>query len=167
MKKNNFKFLIILSIYLIYGCSNTDDKLKKYIESHCSFEQSEICYIDLKDALNIDYDKMFLFGEGIRSDEISNIIGLTYSKDKFVPDSKYRIIFVKNNKVVYDDDYYQYQTDFVLLNPIKEVYPLTTCYLCTDSIFYVTKRENEGGRYPYIYFLKPVSEVGIVYQIGS
>src|SRR5690554_6879820 len=104
---------------------------------------------------------MFLFGEGIRSDEISNIIGLPYSNNKFVPDSKYRIIFIKNNKVIYDDDYYQYQTYFDLLNPIKEALPITTCYLYTNSVFLVTKREH-NGRYPYIYVLKPIADTGNV-----
>ena len=155
--KKFFLKIISLSLCLFYGCSNTDDKLNKYIESHCTFNGSDTCYIDIKDALKVDYDKMYLFGETTTADEISKIIGISYTNNKYISDSKYRMILLKNDKIVYEDDYYQNHTEFIRLNPIKEALPLT-CYLYTIPFFLVEKRASQYGKYPYFYLLKPIEE---------
>jgi hypothetical protein len=143
--------IIPLGFLLFYGCSNTDDKLRNYIETHCDFTKSDICYIDMKDALKIDYDKMYLFGETTMADEISTVLGIPYSNDKYISDSKYRIIFIKNGKIVYENDYYQKYTRFFGVNN-KVIEVNFYCVLYTNSIFVVEKRKYEG-QYPYIYYL--------------
>ena len=132
--------IILLSVCLFYGCSDTDDKLYKYIESHCDFEEADTCYIDIKDALKIDYDKMYLFVELTHADEISKILEIPYNNNRFIPDSKYRIIFLKNDKIVYEDDYYQRHTYFFSLeNCIDEK---LCCELYTTSIFWIERGAN-------------------------
>ena len=134
-------------MFLCGSCSNTDDKINKYIESHCSFNGTDLCYIDIKDVLKIDYDKMYLFGETTMANEISKVIGIPYNNDKYISDSKYRIILLKDNKIVYEDDYYQkYTYFFSLANRIEENF---YCALYTTSIFGVEK-VGDNNRFTYI-----------------
>jgi hypothetical protein len=145
--------IIILSGLLFYSCINTDDKLNKYIEIHCSFYGSDTCYINIKEALKIDYNRMYLFGETTTANEISKILGIPYKNNKYIPDSKYRIILLKNNKIIYEDDYYQKNVSFFSLENRVEVN--FYCALYTTSNFWVEKREH-NGKYPYFYLLRPI-----------
>ena len=153
MKESILKIIFILfSMFLLYGCSNTDDKLNKYIEAHCSFNGLDTCYINIKEALKIDYDEMYLFGESTMADEISKVIGIPYNNDKYITDSKYRMILLKNNEIVYEDDYYQKHTYFFNIENRIEVNFF--CALYTSSIFWIEKGVDSEKK--SFYLLRPI-----------
>ena len=152
MKKSILK-AALLSMYLFYGCSNTDNKLNNYIESHCNFNLADTCYINLKDALNIEYDKMYFFVEYTSEDEISEIMGIPYSNTKRIHDSEKKIILLKNDKVVYDDTYYPWRIYFSLNYNMLQHFSYD---MYTTQTFKIIKRKNNSGRYPYYYMINPV-----------
>lgn len=152
MKKSNF-WITLAIVVLLSGCSDTNDKLKSYIESHCNFNDVDSCYIDIKDALKINYDEIYIFGETTMEDEISEIIGIPYKNDKFIPDSKYRMILLKDKKIVYEDDYYQIKTEFILNSRYN-----TLIYYYnrgSRSVYLVKKVVTDKGS-DYMYILKDV-----------
>jgi hypothetical protein len=111
------KFSICLfTLGVFTACNSTDKKIITYVSSVCS-NYSDSCCIDLREALNIDYDKMYLFCEDTPDNVISKIIKQKYDKNKHITDSKYRIILLKNNKIMYEDDFYQHYIEFA---PITE-----------------------------------------------
>jgi hypothetical protein len=166
---------IIILLFLLYSCNtNIDEKVKKYIETNCLFNDCDDwlidgitnsyvdtcgkCNIDLKKILNIDYDKVYMFGEGTRANEISKVIGIQYKNNTFLPDSKYRMIFIKNNKIVYENDFYQGKIEFNIIsgyyNESDYFVPsnIGYCLLDTSSVYRVRKTIKSDGNYYYTLF---------------
>jgi hypothetical protein len=98
-----------------------------------------MCYINLKKALKTDYDTMYIFSGLFPADYISNIINLKYTNNNWDDDS-WKMVLVKNRKIVYENEYYSRNISFFQ-------YPGYTYYnggyaeydLYTDSMFYVKK----------------------------
>ena len=134
--------IILLSLWVLSGCSSrTDAKFYRYIRSLSNYPDSIVCYINIKDALGIDFDKMFLFGETTSAKEISNIIGIPYSNNRFISDSRYRIILLKDNEIVYEDDFYQRRISFDSHENRIDVNFFAALF--TNSIFSVEKRRHD------------------------
>lgn len=105
----------IVCLFLFSGCiRNTDELICKHIESNLVKKNCDTIFFSMNNALQVDYEIGYLFGEETNSKEISKIIGISYCNDKFIPDSKYRIILLKNGEVVYENDFYQRQIEFDL-----------------------------------------------------
>ena len=157
MKKIFLIITILLVISILNSCAHTPRKIEKYIKRQCDMEESDTCYIDLRKALKTDYDTMYVFNSLIPLTGVQNILGINdYGKCKnpeitlMGKDSEMcRIILVKKNKVVYEDEYYynQYNTklvyqDFSIVNG-QGVFDgdnvVVSGYMCTDYIFKVTK----------------------------
>lgn len=99
------KFILLVSCTsFLCACSQIDRKIIKYAQTVCS--QNDTCRIDLREVLKVDYDCMYLFGEFTQPDEISSIMGIIYKRNKTITDSKHRVILLKDNTVVYEDDYH-------------------------------------------------------------
>lgn len=75
----NLSLFIFLLVCFFYSCSNTDIKLLTYIEKHCDLSNNDNCYINIKDALKVDFDTMYVFGEYTKAEEISAFLRLNYS----------------------------------------------------------------------------------------
>ncbi|MCL2802100.1 MAG: hypothetical protein FWD28_10115 [Treponema sp.] len=158
--------IILLSICFFVGCSNTESKLDRYIKLNCNFKKSDVCYIDIKEVLNVDFDEMYIFYRTVTKDEISEVIGIPYSNKKikddifdydlFYYDNKYWIILLKNKKIVYEDEFSQSKLEFAFFdNSIDENSWFPTYY--TTSIFRV---ERFASNEPYRkYVFKLFSEV--------
>lgn len=146
-------FLFVLVIFIINGCTHTPTKIEKYINRHCDFSKSDTCYIDLRKAL-VNYDTMYVFDGFTVITGIRNIIGIKNypaKENELVGyDSEMcRIILIKNNNIVYEDEYHywDYNTSLhfqsfpivkgqsVFNNKIGEEYG----YRCTSYIFKVTR----------------------------
>jgi signal peptidase I len=162
-------FYLTILLLLFYSCqSGIDDKIKNYIDAYCVFDNCGgwlvdknihssyidtcgTCYIDLKKVLNIDYDKVYMFGEMTTAEDIERTIGVPYDNNTFLSDSKYRIIFIKNNKIVYDDDFYQKNVHFNTILPSYDENncPIPSndihCLLDTSSIYEVRKNVDKNG----------------------
>ncbi len=154
--------VLVLTILFLSGCNKTSNKISKYIRNNCNFEDTITFFnafdntyykasgdlIDLKKALDIDYDTLYLISVGFESD-ISDIIGFKYNGGDFTLESedKNLLLLVKNNEVVYQDKIKS------LLDKVNFVYPFgegsSACLLKHSSSIYKVKREKDGLIYRY------------------
>lgn len=90
------------------GCKpDTNTLITKYIEKNCSFTvQNDSCVIDIRNVFNIEWDTMYIFPSWSMEEDISSALGIHY-QGSYVKDDTKRIIFVKDKKVVSEDDYYE------------------------------------------------------------
>lgn len=163
MKALKFISLLMLS-GLFFACNHTDRKIIKYVESVCP-KGCDTCSIDLRQALKINYDTMYLFCEFTQSDEISSIMGIPYRSNKTIVDSEYRIILLKNNKIVYEDDI---PSRFMAFERITERLPLhkNYFYLVHSSHYYLVRKIGSD----YYYLLSEISnntQYRIILQEGE
>lgn len=146
------KIICILVAFTFLGCSHTDDKLCKYIKSHCDFKNSDTCYIDLQKVLGIDYDTMYMFGEYTVVDVMRNIIGIEEYGSKHpnavsVKDSYHKIILLKDHQIIYEDDFMYSRLDIKkgMIIEKKGIFDGDTItdrgYLYTSPIFRVIKKK--------------------------
>lgn len=151
---NRFWGLIIVGICVVFtSCKRTDKILFSYIDSACSIGEQ----VNLKAALNVDYDTAFLFGECTNGKEIENALGLPYPQKTFLRDCEYKLMLLKNHKVVYDNSFYCEKVEFFFHNA-KYHYPKNDtwyCYMWTDSIFIATLKEKRNGIF---YQLRPLND---------
>lgn len=107
--------LTILSIVCCGGASKNEKTSKMicdYIAANYNIKEGDTIVFNFNDALSVDYDMGYLFGEEIQAIEMSKIMGIPYNNSQFIPDSKYRIILLKNNRIVYENDFYQRGIEF-------------------------------------------------------
>jgi hypothetical protein len=146
------KFSICLFLVgLFTACTSTDKKIIKYVQSVC-INGEDTCRIDLRQVLNVDYDSMYLFGEYTPDSEISLALRQEYVSNKTIADSKDRIILLKNNKIVYEDDF---STRFLAFVPITESLESANknwTYLVHYSPYYIITKytDNYGKDYYWI-----------------
>lgn len=97
--KGRFLIFIVILIICFQSCDILrDDKLDNYVEnvySNCK----DKCVINFNNIF--DYDKLYLFDEGVSNEEVSETIGFKYNGDK---DISRLILFVKNKTIVYEQN---------------------------------------------------------------
>ena len=118
MNKSIFIFVFTIVFTSICSCSSHfPDKIEGYVLKHNILNDRGFGELDLREVLGVDYDTMYVFHSLIPLNGVQNIIGIkTYgdAEDPYTAligsDSEMcRIIFIKNNRVVYEDDYYYYE----------------------------------------------------------
>ena len=118
MNKLTSIYVFAIGITLVCSCTrHFPEKVERYILKHKILDDKGNGEFDLREALDIDYDTIYVFYSLTPLNGIQNIIGIkTYgdAEDPYTAligsDSEMcRIIFIKNNRVVYDDDYYYYE----------------------------------------------------------
>lgn len=153
IKKRKIIVIIVICLYCFINCSkNTEDMIYNYINSSCSFENDDICVIDLREALDIDFDTFYLFGEGSRQDFISKTINISYNNSNFIPDSKYRLVLIKADSIVFDNDFYQNKIRFYIKNKYNETSQL---YYKLHNPFFCVSKKNDSKDF---YLLMPINE---------
>jgi len=160
----NNSLLIGIALLLLLGCnSSKKNEFYSYIESKCSFENSDTTYIDLKDFFRVDYDTMYVFGEytlleGVRlilnipDYECSNAL---MTKGFLVEDSYNKIILLKDHRVVFDEDMkvpYLYSDGIeVKKQGVFDGEPyIHHAKIFTTSKFMIVKKKYGAGHY-YVY----------------
>ena len=115
MNKSIFIFVFTIVFTSICSCSSHfPDKIEGYVLKHNILNDRGFGELDLREVLGMDYDTMYVFHSLIPLNGVQNIIGIkTYgdAEDPYTAligsDSEMCIvIFIKNNKVVYEDEYY-------------------------------------------------------------
>lgn len=158
--KIKLAFISCLVMLILNSCIHTPRKIERYIERCCDIEMTDTCYVDLRKALKTDYDTMYVFNSMVPLTGAQSIIGIKdygkYQNPETIligNDSETcRIILVKNNKVVYEDEYHynQYNTkisyqDFCIVKGqgIFDGNSVEVCgYVSTKHMFRVTKINN-------------------------
>ena len=160
-----FIVFIVIVLFLII-CNKTSNKIALYIKFNCDFKKTAVFFnyfdstyytapadfIDLKKALGIDYDTLYLISAGFESD-ISDVIGFQYNGGDFLLESedKNLLLLVKNKSIVYQSKLKS------LIDVAHFVYPsweyIETPYLLKhSSSIYQIKRERDGLIYRYYLF---------------
>ena len=162
---NKLISIFVFTIGVALVCSCTDhfpEKVERYISKHNILNDQGKGELDLREALDIDYDTMYVFYSLTPLNGIQNIIGIkTYgdAEDPYTAligsDSEMCIvIFIKNNKVVYEDEYYYSHYKLQVL--FETFYKVNGCgvfdgnpapvqgYMCTKHHFTVSRvSDNE------------------------
>ena len=150
------RFLIVCCCGVFASCNtckSTDKILFSYIDSFCPQGGN----INLKRALNVDYDTAFLFGDCTNGKEIGAAIGIPYPQKTFLQDSEHKLILLKDHSIVYDKDFYCNRVEFFFYDT-KYHYPPNKgwyCYVWTDSIFVATLQDTWEGAF---YQLRPYGD---------
>ena len=138
-------FYISSCLLFLLGCSNyKKSEFEKGIElkynSICNGSNS--CTINIKETTSFAWDKMFVFKTTSSLEIINEALGFTYP---YFEDVAERVVFVKDNKVVYHDDYYPTFDDDVYTSLVfKLSNGLPYKSFSTDSaIFKIEKKEIE------------------------
>ncbi len=105
-KKVNFYIIFMFVSFFLCNCSEYNKtEFEKSIESEylslCN--DSSVCTIDISKITLFKWDKMFIFKTSASLDIINKALGFSYP---YYIDIAHRVIFLKNNKIVYHDDYY-------------------------------------------------------------
>ncbi len=176
MKKYILILINFLIILMLGSCIHTPKKIEKYIKKHYNLGTTDTCYIDLRKALRLDYDTMYVFESLTPLTGVQNILGIQdYGKCKnpektlIGHDSEMcRIVLVKNNKVIYEDEYlynhYSTKLSYRNFNIVKgqgifDGSPIEVSgYMCVNYIFRVTKTSDQ-------YYL--VEKNDSMYKIGN
>ena len=165
MRKNNFLIIITIA-FVCYNCTSTDNTLRNYIDKTCLFKNKDTCVINLKDALKIDFDTMFIFGEYTQKNEISSILQISYKNTKPIEDSHYRIILLKSKLIIYEDDFEPRFTKICRgINLKKTADEKMTCYcrMYISPNFRVEKVVDDKGQLTkYFYILKNIQLDGTI-----
>ena len=141
------KYLLICGgLLLLFSCSKyKKSEFEKGIElkyeSVC--KGSDNCTVNIKETTSFSWDKMFVFKTTASLEIINEALGFAYP---YYEDVAERVIFVKNNKVVYHDDYYPTFDDDVYTSLVFDLSNgLTYKSFSPDSaIFKIEKKEVEN-----------------------
>lgn len=148
--KNKY-LLVIISLFLFSCEPNIHDKIYSKIENNC--KGLDTCIIDISDVIDFKWDKMYIFGEWCSPGEINRITGLKYS-GKMVNDGFCRILFIYENKIVYEEDNESFGLEFHKSDKDDE----TIEYFTNQIKFKVIKNhyESESRKGQICYSLYPV-----------
>jgi len=93
------KIINFMVLFLLISCDNSSDsQISKMIDKECV---SNDCEIVMSNIITEDWDFMYIFKTTISLDEINNRLGFEYP---YFEDIANRVIFVKNNKIIYHED---------------------------------------------------------------
>ncbi|MCD6178659.1 MAG: hypothetical protein J7K39_02030 [Bacteroidales bacterium] len=150
-----FIFLAVVSLLFLNSCTNSfDERIAKQVETKCSdFSTPESCIIGLNEITEFDWNNVYVFASMTMPDEISNIIGFDCDCSH-VKDNYTRIVFTKDNMIVFQDQYYGLSSlvQFRSVNKADKYLH----YSKTEAKFYAIKRNNTLSN-GYFYDLYPVS----------
>lgn len=120
-------------------------------------DKSQSGQINLKKALNVDYDSAYLFVECTTNRDIEMILGIPYQKKTYIQDSECKLILIKNNKIVYEDLFYCKAIEFFFYHD-KYYYKKNDIeyIMWTDSIFAATSKQGLHG--DVFFQLRPIND---------
>ena len=160
MVKSSMKslFLLLLSFCLLCSCYPTrlnnqpiNKMIGEYVSKNC--EANKPCKIQIKDATNFSWDKLYVFDRAVESDVISELLGIKYSSTS--PYYSRKWFFVKDNQIVQTEEHILYEIDKSVDNGdvlIEEANPKEKYSIFTeDSLFEVSKNKlNADEHYFYL-----------------
>lgn len=88
---------------MLNSCERKNNRLEKYLENYCSSPEcgNTECEVKMENIINEDWDYVYVFFPEDSLEKINTELGFEY---QYWEDIGTRIIFVKNNKVIYHED---------------------------------------------------------------
>lgn len=143
MKSFKIPFALLVCAYSI-SCSDTSYKISDYIRESC-YNGYQTCKIDLREALKVDYDRLYLFNEYTTENEIKSVLSIEYKSHKTIADSEFRIILLKNNQIVYEDNFNTRFIRFVEVTEKADTIHKNTKYLMHSTPYYTVTKLNSNS----------------------
>lgn len=134
---------------ILISCSGTAKKITDYIDQSC-YSFGDTCRIDLREALEVDYDRLYLFNEYTAEHEISSVLDIDYKSDKTIGDSRFRMILLKKNQIVYEDDLNTRLIRFVEITEKADTTHKSTKYLMHSTPYYTVTKLNANSTDYYL-----------------
>ncbi|WP_244185967.1 hypothetical protein [Xenorhabdus ishibashii] len=101
-KSNMIIFSLMLGIVILFfSFENSKLGIIAYADKHC--QRNTTCLIDMNKIIPFDWDKMYIIDKGISPEDIEKIIGAKFNYENSL---FYKIIFVRDQKVIYSDEYH-------------------------------------------------------------
>ncbi|MBD2782733.1 hypothetical protein [Xenorhabdus szentirmaii] len=115
VNKNNMIILVLILgvAILFFFFDNSRIGIIDYADKHC--QKNITCFIDMNKVAPFDWDNMYIINKNMGRQDIEDITGAKFNdKDSLF----YKIIFVRNKKVVYSDEYHSsdesYKKKFIM-----------------------------------------------------
>lgn len=143
---------LIFCFFFFFSCSNyKKSEFEKGVELKYNKTciDSSVCIVNIKEITNFKWDKMFVFKTTASLEIINEALGFDYP---YFEDVAERIVFVKDNKIIYHDDYYPTFDDNVYTSLVFEIGSgLPYKSFNTDrAIFEIKKKEIENKQVYYV-----------------
>lgn len=136
-------FITLLVVYMAYNNSSNSFSITNAIIKECN-DSYQNCVVDIAEITSFNWDKMYVFSDNTSNSQISKIIGFEYSNS----DARYRrkILFIMNNKVIYEDFYITDSFDNPKKGSAYYSYPseLPPYYIYLDSNNALINVENKN-----------------------
>tara|TARA_Y100001935_G_C17269936_1_gene491351 strand:+ start:856 stop:1392 length:537 start_codon:yes stop_codon:yes gene_type:complete len=153
-KINMIAFYLIVTLMT---CNQSiADIMTDTLDQKCTLE--ELCEFDLSVVTDFEWDKVYIFREYFTEEDISKTIGINWTGSE-VGNNNQRFVFIKDNKVVYVEDFDTFNTNvqFRRMNwvegtPASE--PIK--YSRKEAVFIVVKKTSKGRKSGYFFDLYPV-----------
>lgn len=135
-----------ISLLLIFCCSKyKKSEFEKGIELKYNTicKGSDSCMLNIKEATTFSWEKMYVFKTTASLEIINEVLGFTYP---YYEDVAERIVFVRNNKIIYHDDYYPTFDDGIYTSLVFDLSSgLSYKSFSSDSaVFKIEKIEIKG-----------------------
>ena len=148
----NFKSILLLILLSNFAACSLQDSILVdiviVVEQQCVFKGNSQCEVNLGGSMGLAWDDLYVFDEWTSDTSVKKATGIDTNFGA-VPDMHDRIIFVRNGKIVYKEDYPW----------SKRIHFFSTAY--QDGIspaaifkskkpFTVTKRALDDGQFGYV-----------------
>ena len=161
-------FIALMNLLLL-GCRDTDENLHDYISTKLNARSDDSCYINLIEALEINYDTMYIFGEFCNANEIRSVLRQDYVNTDAVKEGSRRIVLLKEGRIVHEDTYEQKHIVISGGEKLKNIDPgKISCYcrVYASPVFLVERiNDDKGHLTKYFYLLQNVKKDGTISPI--
>jgi|GEM_PF-1508523 hypothetical protein len=157
LKQNKIEIGLFYFMVTLIGCNQSvADKMLNTLDQECTFE--EFCSFDLSIATGFEWDTVYIFREYFSDEEISRTTGIEWAGSE-VGDGNQRLVFIKDNKIVYVEDFDSYTTNvqfrtmiWIAGSPANE--PIK--YSKKETVFTVVMKKSNSRKRGYFFDLYPL-----------
>lgn len=113
MRAISKSLIMLLLLMTVYSCLDNRKfykEIKLYYKENCSNLRAENCSINLKDIINTDWDSVYLIKGDLGSNYIKTFKNINL--ELLLDPGFDKIIFVKRNNVIYQEEVYPQGVDF-------------------------------------------------------
>ena len=146
----------------VFFMDKTSRSIYGYLNDYYPKDNLDSICIDLRQVLKKDYDSLFVFCEYTPDNLISMVLKQNYTSPrrlKYIPDSYSRIILLKKDSIIYQDNYYH---GFIYIDNItvRRDSVDKECLIHYSPYYLVKRSSNESGfLFPkYSYSLIQISD---------